>query len=134
MTSLWSGESPLARMARLLAGERITCMQPTAIAPATSSLLANGWKGAAAAAAPLFGAMLLDLADLFSLGPQAVPLAVLVAAPLGWAVAAALGFKRNGRLISALIAGVYCLLPGLELIPAATATSLLGVLSSRLPR
>ena len=78
--------------------------------------------------------MLLDLADLFSLGPQAVPLAVLVAAPLGWAVAAALGFKRNGRLISALIAGVYCLLPGLELIPAATATSLLGVLSSRLPR
>ncbi len=109
-------------------------MQPTAIAPATSSLLANGWKGAAAAAAPLFGAMLLDLADLFSLGPQAVPLAVLVAAPLGWAVAAALGFKRNGRLISALIAGVYCLLPGLELIPAATATSLLGVLSSRLPR
>src|SRR5260221_13151785 len=31
----------------------------------------------------LFRSMLLDLADLFSLGPQAVPLAVLVAAPLG---------------------------------------------------
>ena len=134
MSSLWGGETPLARMARLLAAGRITCMQPTAIAATPSSLLANGWKGAAAAAAPLLGAMLLDLADLFSLGPQALPLAVLVAAPLGWAVAAALGFKRNGRLMSALVAGVYCLLPGLELIPAATATSLLGVLSSRLQK
>ncbi|MFN0020865.1 MAG: hypothetical protein ACKVP0_21610 [Pirellulaceae bacterium] len=107
-------------------------MQPTAIAAASSSFLDTAWKGAAAVAAPLFGAMLLDLADLLSLGPQALPLAVLVAAPLGWAVAAALGFKRNGRLISASVAGIYCLLPGMELIPAATATSLLGVLSARL--
>ena len=109
-------------------------MQPTAIAATSSSFLDNAWKGAAAVAAPLFGAMLLDLADLFSLGPQALPLAVLVAAPLGWAVAAGLGFKRNGRLVSALVAGIYCLLPGMELIPAATATSLLGVLSARLAK
>ena len=109
-------------------------MQPTAIAAGSSSLLDNAWKGAAAAATPLFGAMLLDVADLFSLGPQALPLAVLVAAPLGWGVAAALGFKRNGRLFSALVAGIYCLLPGMELIPAATATSLLAVFSARLPR
>lgn len=75
--------------------------------------------------------MLLDMADLFSLGPQALPLAVLVAAPLGWGVAAALGLQRNGRLVSALVAGIYCLLPGMELIPVATATSLLAVLSAR---
>lgn len=101
---------------------------------APASYLDTAWKGAAAIAAPLFGAMLLDIADLFSLGPQALPLAALVAAPLGWGVAAALGFKRNGRLVSALVAGIYCLLPGMELIPAATATSLLAALSSRLPR
>ena len=106
-------------------------MKPIAIAHAPTSFLDNAWKGAAAVAAPLFGAMLLDLADLFSLGPQAVPLAILVAAPLGWGIAAALGLSRNGRLGSALVAGVYCLLPGMELIPAATATSLLGVLSAR---
>ena len=109
-------------------------MQPTAIAATSSSFLDNAWKGAAAAATPLFGAMLLDVADLFSLGPQALPLAVLVAAPLGWGVAAALGFKRNGRLVSALVAGIYCLLPGMELLPAATATSLLAVLSAPLRR
>ena len=109
-------------------------MQPTAIAAASPSFLDNAWKGAAAVAAPLFGAMLLDLADLFSLGPQAVPLAILVAAPLGWGIAAALGFKRNGRLVCSLVAGIYCLLPGMELIPAATLTSLLGVLSSRLQK
>src|SRR6478672_5299522 len=109
-------------------------MERALIAPAPASFLDYAWKGAAAAAAPLFGAMLLDLADLFSLGPQALPLAVLVAAPLGWGVAAGLGFKRNGRLVSALVAGIYCLLPGMELIPAATATSLLALFSARLPR
>ena len=109
-------------------------MSQAAIAGTTSTLQGNAWKGAAAAAAPLFGAMLLDLADLLSLGPQALPLAVLIAAPLGWAVAAALGCKRNGRLVSALVAGIYCLLPGMELIPAATATSLLASLSARLPK
>ncbi|MGI8979991.1 MAG: hypothetical protein ACR2FY_12265 [Pirellulaceae bacterium] len=108
-------------------------MQPLAIAATSSSLLDNAWKGAAAAAAPLFGAMLLDFADLLSLGPQALPLAALVAAPLGWAVAAGLGCKRNGRLLSALVAGIYCLLPGMELIPAASATSLLAALAARLP-
>lgn len=115
--------------------ERITGMTQAAIAQVSpTSFLDTAWKGAAAVAAPLFGAMLLDFADLLSLGPQALPLAVLVAAPLGWGVAAALGFKRNGRLISALVAGIYCLLPGMELIPAATATSLLGLLSSRLQK
>lgn len=111
-------------------------MTPTAIAqnPSSPTILDTAWKGAAVVAAPLFGAMLMDFADLLSLGPQALPLAVLVAAPLGWGVAAALGFKRNGRLACSLVAGIYCLLPGMELIPAATATSLLGVLSSRLQK
>jgi hypothetical protein len=104
-------------------------MQPTAIAATSSAFLDHAWKGAAAVAAPFFGAMLLDFADLLSLGPQALPLAVLVAAPLGWRVAAGLGFRRNGRLVSALVAGIYCLLPGMELIPAATATSLLAALA-----
>ena len=98
------------------------------------SILSTGWQGAAAAAVPLFGAMLVDFADLLSLGPQAVPLALLVAAPLGWGIAAALGLSRNWRLASAVVAGVYVFLPGAELIPAATATSLLAQLAVRLPR
>ncbi len=111
-------------------------MTPTAVAqnPSSPTILDTAWKGAAVVAAPLFGAMLMDFADLLSLGPQALPLAVLVAAPLGWGVAVALGFKRNGRLVCSLVAGIYCLLPGMELIPAATATSLLGVLSARLQK
>ena len=133
MGPLWNGETSLARMARTQPRRRTTLMQPIAIAAPSSPLQGNAWKGSAAAAAPLFGAMLLDLADLFSLGPQALPLAVLVAAPLGWAVAAGRGCKRNGRLVSALVAGIYCLLPGMELIPAATATSLLAALAARLP-
>ena len=109
-------------------------MTQTTLAPTPSLFLDSAWRGAAAVAAPMLGGMLMDLADLFSLGPQAVPLAILVAAPLGWGIAAALGFKRTGRLVSALVAGIYCLLPGMELIPAATATSLLGVLSTRLQK
>ena len=109
-------------------------MQPVSLSPTAPPLLDHAWKGAAAVAAPLLGALLLDVADLFSLGPQALPLAVLVAAPLGWAVAAALGFRRNGRLLAALSAGVYCLLPGMELIPAASATTLLASLLARLRR
>ena len=96
-------------------------------------MLSAGWQGAAAAAGPLFGAMLLDFADLLSLGPQALPLALFVAAPLGWAIAAALGLSRNWRLTSGLVAGIYCLLPGAELIPVATVTSLLAQLAIRLP-
>ena len=107
-------------------------MNQTAIAPSPSLFLDSPWRGAAAVAAPMLGGMLMDLADLFSLGPQAVPLAILVAAPLGWGIASALGLSRSWRLGSALVGGIYCLLPGMELIPAATATSLLGVLSARL--
>ena len=102
--------------------------------PVPQTLAPAAWQTAAAAAGPLFGAMLVDFADLLSLGPQAVPLALLVAAPLGWGIAAALGLSRNWRLASAVAAGVYVFLPGAELVPAATVTSLLAQLAVRLPR
>src|SRR3954462_15836537 len=107
-------------------------MDDQAIPRTDFALLSDGWKSAGAGA-PLVGAMLLDLADLLSLGPQALPLALFVAAPLGWAIARGLGLSRNWRLASALVAGADCLVPGTGLIPAATVTSLLAQLVSWKP-
>jgi hypothetical protein len=70
--------------------------------------------------APVFAAMLLDLADLFSLGPQGLLIGLFVGSALGWRIASTSGFSRKGRLICAALAAVYCMLPMTELLPLAT--------------
>jgi hypothetical protein len=69
---------------------------------------------------PLLAAMLLDVADLVSFGPQGVPIGLLIGSTLGWAVAAQLGMGRGVRLMSAVAGAVYCMVPGTELIPLAS--------------
>jgi hypothetical protein len=82
----------------------------------TSDAAASG----AAAWAPLVAAMLLDVADFLSLGPQGVVIGLLVGTALGWRVAATSGLSAKWRLASAAAAAVYCMLPGTELVPLAS--------------
>ncbi len=74
---------------------------------------------------PLLGAMLLDLADFFSLGPQGPVLGLLIGAPLGWWIASLLGLNQSTRLVAALAAAIYCAIPGTELLPLASIITLL---------
>jgi hypothetical protein len=80
-----------------------------------------GAAGAQAATwAPLVGALLLDLADFLSLGPQGVVIGLLVGTTLGWRIAAASGLSRKWRIASAIASAVYCMVPGTELVPLAS--------------
>lgn len=69
---------------------------------------------------PVVAAMLLDLADLFSFGPQGLFIGMIAGSALGWRIAATSGFSSKGRLICAALAAVYCIVPFTELLPLAT--------------
>ena len=80
---------------------------------------------------PVLAAMLLDLADLFSFGPQGVLIGLVAGSGLGWRIAAASGFSSKGRLVCAGLAALYCILPFTELLPLATmATTASRVMSA----
>ncbi len=78
------------------------------------------WQAAGMVTLPLLGAMLIDVADFFSLGPQGIAIGALVGAPCAWWVAKTFGLSQKSRLVAALAAAIYCAVPFTELIPAAT--------------
>jgi hypothetical protein len=69
---------------------------------------------------PILAAMLLDVADLFSLGPQGLVIGMLAGTTLGYRIAVASGFAAKGRLACAALGALYCFLPLTELLPLAT--------------
>lgn len=83
--------------------------------------------------APLVAAVLLDIADVFSLGPHGIVIGLLVGTSLGWRIAATSGLSPKARLFSAAAAAIYCAIPGTELLPlasmATTGLKLLQVLA-----
>jgi hypothetical protein len=72
---------------------------------------------------PLAGGMLIDFADLITPGPVGVFGGLLVGMPVGWWVASIYGFSVPSRCLIATLAGIYCTIPGTELIPLATMVS-----------
>ena len=89
----------------------------------------HGWSQFVPIVGPLWGGLLLDVADFFSFGPQSLVIGALAGAPLGWWIASLLGASQKWRLIAALAAIVYCILPATELLPLATIASAVGVLA-----
>ena len=69
---------------------------------------------------PILAAILLDLADVLSFGPQGLLIGALAGSALGWRIAAGCGMSSKGRLIAAGLAALYCFLPFTELLPLAT--------------
>lgn len=75
---------------------------------------------------PMAGGMIIDLADLLTPGPVGLFGGILIGMPVGWYVASMYGFETPSRLLIATLTGIYCTIPGTELIPLATLVSACG--------
>jgi len=79
-----------------------------------------------AAIFPILGGLILDFADLATFGPAGLYMGMIVGCTIGWLISGIYEFSRNGRLIFALLAGIYCTIPGTFFLPLATAISALA--------
>jgi len=75
---------------------------------------------------PVLGALLLDFADLATLGPLGLYLGFPIGAAVGWWMSGMYRLKTPGRTVIATLAGVYCMMPATNLLPVATTLSALG--------
>lgn len=69
---------------------------------------------------PVVAGLIIDLVDLATFGPIGLFLGLLVGGLAGYWMGRALGLSRKSSLYFALVAGVYCTIPGTEFIPLAT--------------
>lgn len=74
---------------------------------------------------PLAGALILDLVDLATIGPLGIG-GFFIGGAVGWWILSVYDISRNTRLILALLAGIYCMVPITEFIPVATLISALA--------
>jgi hypothetical protein len=75
------------------------------------------------ALAPLVGGLVLDLADFVTFGPIGLYIGLFVGAAIGWWIGTVYRFSNAAKLLWALLAGLYCLVPTTELFPIATVIS-----------
>lgn len=69
---------------------------------------------------PIIAGMIIDLVDFATFGPVGLVLGLPVGGLAGYWMGKALGFGRRGSVWCAVSAGVYCTIPGTEMIPLAT--------------
>ena len=75
---------------------------------------------------PVVAGLIIDCVDLATFGPIGPYLGLPIGAFAGYWMGRALGLERKPSLLCALAAGIYCLLPGTELIPIATVVGALA--------
>ena len=75
------------------------------------------------AVGPALGALVLDFADLITLGPFGLYGGLFICAAVGWWMSGSYGFGRPGRIAVALSAGLYCMLPATHFLPLASILS-----------
>jgi hypothetical protein len=69
---------------------------------------------------PVVAGLIIDAVDLVTFGPVGLALGFPIGAAAGYWLARSLRLETNASLICALIAGVYCTIPGTELLPLGT--------------
>jgi hypothetical protein len=69
---------------------------------------------------PILAGLLIDLVDLSTFGPIGLVLGMPLGGLAGYWMASCLGLSRWAALGCALAAGVYCTIPGTEVLPLAT--------------
>jgi len=69
---------------------------------------------------PILAGLIIDLVDFATFGPVGLVLGLPVGGFAGYWMGRALGLGTRATLWCALAAGVYCTIPGTELIPLAT--------------
>ena len=69
---------------------------------------------------PVVAGLIIDLVDLATFGPFGLYLGLPIGAYAGYWMGRALGLAPKPSLLCALAAGIYCTLPGTEMLPIAT--------------
>ena len=69
---------------------------------------------------PVVAGLVIDLVDLATFGPIGLFLGLPIGAFAGYWMGRALGLERKPSLLCALAAGIYCTIPGTEMLPLAT--------------
>ena len=69
---------------------------------------------------PIVAGLVIDLVDLSTFGPIGLVLGLPIGGFAGFWMGRALGLSTKPCLLCALLAGIYCTIPGTEMIPLAT--------------
>ena len=69
---------------------------------------------------PVIAGMIIDLVDLATFGPIGLVLGLPVGGAAGFWMGRCLGLSTKASLLCALAAGIYCTIPGTEMLPIAT--------------
>ncbi|MFT5283858.1 MAG: hypothetical protein ACI8TQ_000008 [Planctomycetota bacterium] len=78
------------------------------------------------ALAPALAALVLDFADLITIGPLGLYGGLVIGTSVGWWMGGMHNFGRKGRLLIAVISGIYCMMPATHFLPLATMLSAIG--------
>ncbi|GAK51329.1 hypothetical protein U14_02572 [Candidatus Moduliflexus flocculans] len=78
------------------------------------------WQRLKKAVWPIIPPLVLDAVDFFSFGPIGVYFGLILGCPVGYWVCSCYRMPMWKRLLGALFAGLYCMLPFTEWLPAAT--------------
>lgn len=69
---------------------------------------------------PVVAGLIIDLVDLATFGPIGLVLGLPIGGAAGYWMGRTLGLNNQASLLCALAAGIYCTLPGTEMLPLAT--------------
>ena len=69
---------------------------------------------------PVVAGLIIDAVDLLTFGPVGLALGVPIGAAAGYWLARSLRLETNASLICAVMACIYCTIPGTELLPLGT--------------
>jgi hypothetical protein len=69
---------------------------------------------------PLLAGLVIDAIDLVTYGPIGIYTGLLAGGLIGYVLAPVLGFPERGRWVSALVTGIYCMMPMTAFLPLAT--------------
>lgn len=75
---------------------------------------------------PVVAGLIIDFVDLATFGPIGLYLGLPIGAFAGYWMGRALGLEHKPSLLCAFLAGIYCMIPGTEMIPVATVVGALA--------
>lgn len=96
------------------------------VLPQDGSVRPGLWQRYRKALLPIVGGVILDCADLATYGPAGLYTGMIVGCTVGWLISDFYAYSKQGRLIFAILAGVYCTTPGTFFLPLATIAAVMG--------
>lgn len=69
---------------------------------------------------PVLAGLALDLVDFATFGPIGLVLGPFIGGGVGWYLSGLLRLNPRQRLITAILSGIYCMIPFTEFVPVGT--------------